>query len=290
MHWAIDEFVRSLTGVSDATRQAYRRDLTAFLTWADRLKLTSPDQLSKKVLRRYLAYLSTRGYAPRTIARQASSLRRYCAWAQSAGYLQHNPSVGLSAPQGSGRLPRVLQRGELETLLKPENLDPTPLQQRDQAILELLYGSGLRVAELCGLNLTDVDLKQRQVLVFGKGGKERLLPLSGPSVGALSEWLDGRRALIPGHQPHSTAALFINQRSKRITPRDIRRIIDRRAANPTSPHTLRHTFATHLLDGGADLRSVQELLGHADVGTTQIYTHVSSERLARVHQATHPRA
>jgi integrase/recombinase XerC len=160
---------------------------------------------------------------------------------------------------------------------------------RDQAVVELLYGSGLRVGELCGLRPDDLDLARRQLVVWGKGSKQRQVPMSEPSADALQAWLShGRPVMAAGHAP--VDALFLNKRGKRLTPRDVRRILDRRAASPTHPHALRHTYATHLLDGGADLRAVQELLGHGDLATTQLYTHVSKERLRAVHQSSHPRA
>jgi len=176
-------------------------------------------------------------------------------------------------------------------LLEPagaaEQTDPVGL--RDGAVVELLYGSGLRVSELCGLRPDDVDLRSRQVVVWGKGSKQRQVPMSEPSAQAVAEWVQrGRAAMATPETPGD--ALFVNRRGRRLSPRDVRRILDRRAANPTHPHALRHTFATHLLDGGADLRAVQELLGHADLGTTQLYTHVSKERLRAVYDATHPRA
>jgi len=160
----------------------------------------------------------------------------------------------------------------------------SPRRLRDDAIVEVLYGSGLRVSELCGLNPKSLDLNAGTVRVWGKGDKERIVPLSGPAVVALQRFLDSNSATKRGD------VLFRNQRGNQLTPRDVRRILDRRAAAPTHPHALRHTFATHLLDGGADLRTVQELLGHADLSTTQIYTHVSKERLQRVHRSSHPRA
>ncbi len=173
-----------------------------------------------------------------------------------------------------------------------------PWAQRDQAVLELLYGSGLRVSEMCGLDVGDVHQASRTVLVTGKGDKQRQVPVSQPAVERVSEWLAEGRPLAlaasaeiarrKGHRPGS--AMFINLHGRRLSPRDVRRIIDQRSLSPTHPHALRHTYATHLLDGGADLRAVQELLGHASVGTTQVYTHVSKERLREVHQETHPRA
>jgi len=160
---------------------------------------------------------------------------------------------------------------------------------RDQAVVELLYGSGLRVGELCALGPADLDLARRQLVAWGKGSKQRQVPMSEPSADAVQAWLAyGRPALANAESP--AEALFLNKRGKRLTPRDVRRIIDRRAASPTHPHALRHTYATHLLDGGADLRAVQELLGHGDLSTTQLYTHVSKERLRAVHQSSHPRA
>ncbi|MEZ5141327.1 MAG: tyrosine-type recombinase/integrase [Acidimicrobiales bacterium] len=197
------------------------------------------------------------------------------------------------ALRGDGRLPRVLRDEEVTRLLDdpprtPGDEDPCR-RARDDAVLEILYGSGLRVGELCGLDLGAVDLSGRALRVWGKGDKQRLVPLSEPAATALATWLrEGRSGLRRPDSPPD--AVFLNARGRRLTPRDVRRIVDRRAASPTHPHALRHTFATHLLDGGADLRAVQELLGHSDLATTQHYTHVSKERLRSVLDATHPRA
>jgi site-specific recombinase XerD len=166
--------------------------------------------------------------------------------------------------------------------------DPA-VRARDDAVLELLYGSGLRVGELCGLDVGAVDATRGRVVVWGKGGRQRQVPVNQTTAAAVRRWLKlGRPAMVTDDQP--SEALFLNRRGRRLSPRDVRRIVDRRAASPTHPHALRHSFATHLLDGGADLRAVQELLGHADLATTQIYTHVSKERLRRVFDETHPRA
>lgn len=291
--WMLEEFEASLTAVSQATIRAYRADLEAFTEWAERLGATGPDAVDRRALRRYLAYLGTRRYARRSIARKASSLRRYFGWLRRTGRLVADPSAGLSAPKGDGRLPRVLREEELRVLLDepPASTsgDDPAIRMRDDAVLELLYGSGLRVAELCGLRPADLDLTQRTVRVWGKGSRQRQVPLSEPAVVALDAWLQhGRSALVTSETPAD--AVFLNRRGRRLTPRDVRRLLDRRALSPTHPHALRHTFATHLLDGGADLRVVQELLGHADLGTTQHYTHVSKERLRRVVESTHPRA
>ena len=289
--WQLDGFLRSLTDVAPSTVEAYQRDLLAFTEWAGRRGLTAPAGVDRVCLRRYLAFLATRGFARRTIARRASALRRYFGWLRRRGVLGTDPSAGLGAPRGEARLPRVLRPDEIRTLLdhSDDAVPPGPVQQRDDAVVEVLYGSGVRIAELAGIDVDDLDLERLRLVVRGKGGKARTVPLSTPAAHALRVWLDsGRNELVTEASP--VAAVFLNQRGKRLTPRDARRILDRRAAAPTHPHALRHTFATHLLDGGADLRVVQELLGHVDLSTTQRYTHVSKERLRRVFDATHPRA
>lgn len=282
----------SLTSAAPATVTAYGGDLRAFVDWAGRAGIKAPGAVDRLVLRRYLAFLATRRYARRTVARKASSLRRYFAWSVRTGRLSVDPAAGLSAPSGGGRLPRVLRADELTHLLDdpPEavDADQPAVRLRDDAVLELLYGSGLRVAELCGLRPGDLDLDRRLVTVWGKGAKQRQVPMSGPATEAVAGWLRGRADLADERTPPD--ALFLNRLGRRLGQRDVRRILDRRAAAPTHPHALRHTYATHLLDGGADLRAVQELLGHADLSTTQRYTHVSKERLRSVHEATHPRA
>lgn len=289
MSWQQDEFLRSLTAASANTVAAYRRDLDAFFAWAGRGGVTEPQAVDRILLRRYLAYVGTSGLSRRTAARRASALRRYFAWLHRSGTVATDPSRGLSAPKGEGRLPTVVRRGDLERLLQPPAGDDDVTAVRDQAVVELLYGSGLRVGELCGLKPADLDLTRRQVVVWGKGSKQRQVPMSEPSVDATQAWLSyGRPALATADSPPD--ALFLNKRGKRLTARDVRRILDHRATSPTHPHALRHTYATHLLDGGADLRAVQELLGHGDLSTTQLYTHVSKERLRAVHQSSHPRA
>jgi integrase/recombinase XerC len=316
--WHLDEFTRSLTAVAPSTVEAYGRDLRAFAAWAERLGLDGPATVERQTVRRYLAYMATRGQARRTIARRASALRRYFRWLQRSGRLGHDPTAGLSAPKGEARLPRVLRPDELRGLMGDPSGDGCgwpahghgggatggvggvdeivgaggaggAITLRDTALLELLYGSGLRIAEATSLDVDELDLVRQRVVVWGKGGKQRTVPLSDPATHSLRRWLaDGRAALTTDLTP--AGAVFLNGRGRRLTPRDARRIVDRRASEPTHPHALRHTFATHLLDGGADLRVVQELLGHADVATTQRYTHVSKERLRAVFDATHPRA
>jgi site-specific recombinase XerD len=293
MTWHERAFLASLTALAPRTREAYAGDLAGFMGWSARAGVHEPAAVDRTLLRRYVAHLSTRRYAKRSIARKVASLRRYFAWAVRAGHVATDPATRLSAPRGDGRLPRVLRQDELTTLLDapPARIaaDPPASRARDDAVLELLYGSGLRVAELCGLAPTDLDLDRGRALVWGKGGKQRVVPVSEPAVAALRRWLEGPRSAWMS-ESSAGDALFLNQRGHRLTPRDVRRILDRRAEAPTHPHALRHTFATHLLDGGADLRAVQELLGHADLATTQRYTHVSRERLRTVYEASHPRA
>jgi len=289
----LDGFARSLAGDSAATREAYSRDVAGFVEWLDRLGVSEPAEVDRLLLRRYLAFLATRRYAKRSLARKASALRRYFAWLKRSGYLESDPAARLVAPSGEGRLPRVLSGSELDELLDGaraslEGDDPA-LRLRDDALLELLYGSGLRVGELCGLVPADLDLAARSVTVWGKGQKQRRVPISEPAADAVAAYLErGRPALCEGAPP--TEALFINSRHHPMTPRDVRRVLDRRSPVPTHPHALRHSFATHLLDNGADLRVVQELLGHASLRTTEVYTHVSTERLVGAYRAAHPRA
>ncbi|HUR49048.1 MAG TPA: tyrosine-type recombinase/integrase [Acidimicrobiales bacterium] len=305
--WQLDDFRLSLTSTGGATEAAYLSDLRAFIEWAGRGGADEPSKVDRRMLRRYVSFLGTKvsakgeAYSRRTIVRKVASIRRYFAWATRAGLTADDPAVRLSGGPAKGRLPRVLPAADLEALLEVVP-DPAgqigPWELRDRAIVELLYGSGLRVSELCNLDLDDIHVGSRTVTVTGKGDKERRVPVSEPALGAVAEWKDrGRPAVLiqtvaSGRRNNGSgaAALFLNRRGARLGPRDVRRMIDARALSPTHPHALRHTYATHLLDGGADLRAVQELLGHASLGTTQIYTHVSKERLREVHGETHPRA
>lgn len=309
MGWDLDGFSESLTAVAPATVDAYRRDLVDFTAWAAARSVEGPDTVDRRLLRRYLVHLADRPVAPRTVARRASALRRYFRWATRTGVVPVDPSLTLRAPRGTGRLPRIVHDDQLQRVLAGRPDDHRPAREpangmqgpapddraararelRDDAVAEILYGSGLRVSELCGLRTGDVDLGRGRLTAWGKGSKQRMVPLSEPAVEALRRWLtDGRAALAGPGVPADV--IFVNLRGKPLTPRDVRRILDRRSSEPTHPHALRHTFATHLLDGGADLRTVQELLGHDDLASTQIYTHVSRERLRQVFDQTHPRA
>jgi integrase/recombinase XerC len=304
--WDVDGFIGSLTGSSPHTRQAYESDLRQFVTWAGRGGAAGPAAVDHLVLRRYLAYLTTRGMARTTIARKAAALRAFFAWLRRRGVLATDPTRNLRTPKGDRRLPRVPKAGEVATLLEGTGQGPDSgtgpgtdadvlvraVACRDAAVLEMLYGAGLRVSELCGLGPSDVDLRGGLVTVLGKRSKIRRVPLGEVAIAAIRSYLDTARTNLSG--PSSPPdALFLNRRGRRLTPRDARRILERRLltdGRAISPHTLRHAYATHLLEGGADLRAVQELLGHADVATTQLYTHLTKDRLRAVYDATHPRA
>lgn len=287
--WRVDAFVRSHTSLSSRTLDAYSSDVRLFAGWVARMRIEHPQGVNRTVVRRYVAALSTREYARRSIARKAAALRRYFGWALDEGIIEIDPTIGLQVSAGSGRLPRVLDRRELDELLDGSIPDDEPdwRRRRDDAVLEILYGSGVRVSELCTLQLDQLALDEGAISVWGKGSKARRVPLSEPAVAATRRWLQVRAEVV---LPEAGAVVFGNERGKPLTPRDVRRLLDRRSPTPTHPHALRHTFATHLLDGGADLRSVQEMLGHSDVATTQRYTHVSRDRLRAAYLKSHPRA
>ncbi len=287
--WAISAFLLSLTDLSDASLVAYRSDVATFVEWATRLGLTGPEAVDRKILRRYLAYLGTRQLARRTVARRAAGVRRYFGWLVRTQRIAVDPSRQLSAPRGERRLPHVLRGAELDELLTPDAREGGPWQTQEDAVLEVLYGSGLRVSELCSLRRRDLDLVRRRATVWGKGSKQRVVPLSMPAIAALTRWLELVDSGMLDVAADSTA-VWVNRRGHALSPRDVRRILDRRSVRPTHPHALRHTFATHLLDGGADLRAVQTLLGHSDLATTQLYTQVSKERMRAVYDSAHPRA
>ena len=290
--WRSGSFLRGLTSVADSTAAVYDRDLQAFIRWAAGEGADSPSRVTRQTLRLYLAHLAGEDYARTTIARKVSVLRRYFAWACKQKLCAADPTLGLSTPSIPRHLPRVLPNKELGELLDGKRAalekDDEHRRRRDDAIAELLYGSGLRASEVCGLTLESLQLEDRSVRVIGKGNKERIVPLSMPCVVKLEDYLAKSWEVFAGSSAKSSASLFFNLAGNPLTTRDLRRIVERRAH--THPHALRHTYATHLLDGGADLRSVQELLGHSSLSTTQIYTHVSRERLRKVLEDTHPRA
>lgn len=286
--WNLSGFVTSLTASSTNTVSAYQRDVRLFADWVERHGVMAPTQVTKSHVRSYIAFLTTSKLARRSIARKKAALARYFGWLSRNGKLKVDPTLGVKTPADKGRLPKVLTGEQLRALLErhPEE-HPRWRHLRDDAVVELLYGSGLRVSELCSLDVDSIDSRRGVLRVMGKGNKERQVPVSKPSIEAVRDWLRLRSEVVGDSDE---LALFLNHRGRRITPRDVRRLIDDRAVSPTHPHALRHTFATHLLDNGADLRTVQELLGHSDVATTQRYTHVSKERLKTAYGASHPRA
>jgi integrase/recombinase XerD len=271
--------------------RGYASDLRTFGAWAER---TAHDPLAPthRDVRAYLSEQQRAGYARATLARRLSSLRSFYACEVEEGRLGENPAAVLSSPRAATRLPRTASTAVLEELLDAPSPD-TPLGLRDRAILELLYATGIRVSELTGLDLGDVDLAEGSVRVMGKGARERIVPVHRPAVLRMRRYLEeGRPALDKGTEPH---ALILSRNGTRLSPSGVRRLVDKHlaataAGASVTPHTLRHTFATHLLEAGADLRTVQELLGHIALSTTQIYTHVSTARLRNTHGGAHPRA
>jgi integrase/recombinase XerC len=281
--------------LSPHTIDAYSRDAKQLVGWLARRGISGLGAVDRRALRRWIAWLAERGYARRSIARKASTARALMVWAAEQGLIVANPALDLAVPKLGRALPRVLKQEEASALCEVPPLDD-PRGTRDRAVLELLYGSGLRVSELCGLDVDDVDLDAGTVRVVGKGRKERRVPMTDPSRRAVRLYLEsGRSRLLASRlESPSTTALLINQRGGRLGPRSVRHLLARYTRadglRPVPPHALRHSFATHLLDAGADLRSVQELLGHESLATTQIYTHVSTERLKAVYEQSHPRA
>ncbi len=279
-----------------STVEAYRRDLVQLATFLARGRRTLR-RAELHDLRRFLAQLTTLGYARASIARRVGSIHTFYRWAASRGAVDGDPSAMLGRPKVRSRLPNVLRPAEAAAIVEA----PIPIGSdvrgravalRDRAVLELLYGSGLRVSEAAGLTLERLDVERGRVLVVGKGSKERELPLSDPAVDALARWLERGRPALAGAA--SDRWVFLNRRGGPLGVRDIHRLVGRygrtSSGRRVTPHTLRHSFATHLLEGGADIRAVQELLGHASVATTQRYTHVSRSRLFDAYRRSHPRA
>jgi len=294
---AAARFVRALEAERDLsphTVAAYRRDLEEFTDWASRGKVVSLGAVTRPGLRRFVAFLGSRGLARRSIARKASALRSFMRWSVEKSLIVKDPSEGLETPKLDRPLPKVLRAHDAAALMElPPDDDAIGL--RDRAVLELLYGAGLRVGELTGLDVDDVDLRHRSMSVTGKGRKQRRLPIGSAAARAVEAYLAGARAELAAKAKGShTPALFLNRDGKRLGSRSVRSLMDRYALAEglprVGPHALRHSFATHLLDNGADLRAVQELLGHESLSTTQIYTHVSTERLRSVYEQSHPRA
>ncbi|BAU96362.1 site-specific tyrosine recombinase XerC [Corynebacterium suranareeae] len=287
MHTLIDDFCEHLdlvVGRSAATIRGYRSDLYAMAEVVGDI-----DRFTLPKLREWLGIAVDEGRSRATLARRTASVKAFSSWAQKNGYLKVDEAARLVSPKINRELPKIL--GEQQAGDFVENAASSSEEEflRDSAILELLYATGMRVAELCGIDLGDVDHDRQMVRILGKGNKERVVPFGDAARDSLAKWLDVRAAMAK-----EDSALFVGVRGKRINARQVRRIVDRAAkvsgVDHLSPHSLRHTAATHLLDGGADLRQVQELLGHSSMQTTQIYTHVSNKRLLEAFNKAHPRA
>ncbi|MGN6473673.1 MAG: tyrosine recombinase XerC [Mycobacteriales bacterium] len=289
-------YVEHLTferGLSAHTVRAYANDLDALFIHAVRMQRSTVADIDIGVLRSWLAQLHTKGMSRATLARRASSARIFTAWAVRDGLTETDAGARLATPRALRKLPEVLRVDQAAAVMAAAAEDSSPVGLRDAAIIELLYATGARVSELCGLDVDDLDRERRSVRLFGKGAKERVVPLGVPAARATAAWIArGRPALAVADSP---PALLLGARGGRLDPRAARRVVHQRLAavpgvGDLGPHGLRHTMATHLLEGGADLRSVQELLGHATLATTQIYTHVSIERLRATYESAHPRA
>ncbi|MBY0525104.1 MAG: tyrosine recombinase XerC [Gemmataceae bacterium] len=296
MEQALAEFLHHLgveKNASAHTVKSYREDLVQALGYfREKLgKEPEPAHLTTRLLRAYLAWLHEQGYAKTTVARRVAAVRSWCRFLCRQGTLTVNPADSLRGPRQDKKLPHFLSVEEMGRLLESPPGDTAP-GVRDRAILETLYSAGLRVSELTGLNLDDVDLDSATITVRGKGKRERLAMLGATAMKVLREWLE-QRGTMTGGRPRP--AVFLNQRGGRLTSRSVGRLLEAHLARAgldprTSPHTLRHSFATHLLDAGADIRGVQELLGHRNLTTTQIYTHVTTQRLRESYHKAHPRA
>jgi integrase/recombinase XerC len=295
----LGEYERHLTAERDLTAhtvRAYTADVTSLLEHAARLGHVDVARVDLRTLRSWLAKQQTLGRSRTTIARRATAARVFTAWLARTGRAPADAGASLGSPKAHKSLPPVLRADEAADLIRAaaERADDgSPVGLRDVAMLELLYATGIRVGELVGLDVDDVDRERNVVRVFGKGRKERTVPFGRPAARALDFWLEQGRPLLAA--PGSGPAVFLGARGKRIDQRAVRTMVHRRIADvpgapDIGPHGLRHTAATHLLEGGADLRSVQELLGHASLATTQLYTHVTTDRLRRAYQQAHPRA
>jgi integrase/recombinase XerC len=293
---AYEVHLRAERGLSAHSVRAYLGDVSSLLDHAARMHRAEIDQVDLHVLRSWLARQASSGVARSTLARRAAAARTFTAWLARTGRAAADCGALLATPRSGRTLPAVLRQDEASALLDVAAVaadDASPAGIRDVAILEVLYASGIRVSELCGLDIGDVDWSRRVLRVLGKGAKERVVPIGIPAVEALERWLDHARSTLVSSA--SGPALFLGARGGRIDPRTVRRVVHELlshvpGAPDLGPHGLRHSAATHLLEGGADLRTVQELLGHATLTSTQIYTHVSVDRLKATYDQAHPRA
>jgi tyrosine recombinase XerC len=297
MEETLERYVRYLIAERNAsphTVSNYRREIAQFMAFAREEGVSEWEQVTPALLRRWLALLHTQAYVKASVARRVSELRAFYTYLHARGLVSSNPVQSISAPKLPQRLPRPLSVEEIRSLLEAPDLT-TPQGQRDRAMMELLYGGGLRVSELLALDVSALDLGQRQVRVLGKGARERIVLIGQVAVDALRAYLEGGRQKLAQAVKQPPKALFLNRFGERLSISMFTRTLSSYAkatgiGHRVTPHMLRHSFATHLLDGGADLRSVQELLGHENVATTQIYTQVSEPRLRYTITSAHPRA
>ena len=295
MEEQLQQYIAHLRVEKDAspyTLRNYSHEIGQFIGFLQGQGIDSWENIDRQVLRRYLLWLRSEGYVEASMARKLSEIRSFCRYLLQEGQLRTNPIDAVTSPKVPKRLPRYLSLEEVESLLHAPDLS-TPLGQRDRAILELLYASGVRLSELVGLNLGHMSLDTGRVVVWGKGGKERVVLLGKPAIEALRSYVREGRTRLRGRK--TTDALFLNRFGARLSRRSIGLILDKYSKlsglwRKVTPHLLRHTFATHMVEGGANLRVVQELLGHAQPTTTEIYTHVTPTRLREVYMKTHPRA
>ncbi|MDY6795926.1 MAG: tyrosine recombinase [Actinomycetota bacterium] len=291
-------YLETERNLSPHTLRAYGADLDIFAEYCERSGRLEPGDIDHRFLRRYLSYLQTRGYSRSTVARRTSAVKGLYRYLVARGYIEKDPAVVLSPPRRDRRLPRVLRVQDIDAAESGKGLHIYRTSLRDMALVELLYATGMRVGELAGLDLDDLDLDNGEVRVIGKGRKERILPVHDVAQQLVKAYMERERSLLAANSTGSgeeEEPLFLSIRGGRLSDRGIRRVVERffrclEGGKRISPHTLRHTFATHLLQGGADLRTVQELLGHVDLSTTQIYTHLSKGQLREVFFQTHPRA
>lgn len=285
----LNAFCASLRHLAAHTRLAYQRDLARLQAYCDKHALGRWRDLDGGRLRGFVAERHRQGIGGRSLQRNLSAIRAFFRYLQATGEVEHNPAEGIRAPKAPRNLPRVLDVDQARQLLAADAEDP--LAARDKAMFELFYSSGLRLSELTGLDIEAVDFNDRLVTVTGKGGKMRVVPVGQYALGALCAWLKIRPALAGPAE----AALFVSRRGGRISGRNVQQrlrawALKRGLAHPVHPHMLRHSFASHLLESSGDLRAVQELLGHADIAATQVYTHLDFQHLAQVYDQAHPRA
>ena len=294
---AFERYLEAERNLSVHTIRAYLGDLDSFFEHLERLDVVDFATLELAHIRSWLANQQVKGGARTTLSRRATSIRLFTKWATKKGYLTKDVGATLATPKGARTLPDVLTVADaslaMDAMAARVGEEDGPISKRDAAMLEILYASGARVSELCGLDLEDIDYSRQTIRVLGKGNKERTIPIGNPAMRALELWLnDGRETLVGAK---SERAVFLGARGKRIDQRTVRTMVYHALAalegvEKMGPHALRHSAATHLLEGGADLRTVQEILGHASLATTQIYTHVSTERLQKAFKQAHPRA